>query len=286
MNKKIIFILIVLMFCAFTFLNNFNNYSISNDGVKIYHKSYGEGDVNLILVHGWSNSSLMWNDQIPELSKKYTVTTIDLAGFGKSGNNRKNWTIDSFGNDIVAVANGLKLNNIIIAGFSMGGTAAIDATKKLKDRVIGTVIIDVLQDIELKFSDEQIKDIVESSKVKFTNKSLIKKHFTPDVDSTIVNKYIEQTFDQPKIGWWKSINGFFDWWQNDSRDTIKKIKTPIYHLNSAKTETNTEAFKKYSTNYHLKTISSKSHYLMWEKPKEFNSTLIQIIKEIERNGKN
>jgi len=85
-------------------------------------------------VHGWTNNNTIWDLQVPVLSEKYQVVAIDLAGHGKSGNERSQWTMSAFGEDIAAVVHAAKLENVILVGFSMGGPAIVEAAKLLPTR--------------------------------------------------------------------------------------------------------------------------------------------------------
>src|SRR3972149_3135128 len=71
----------------------------SFDGEMISYNVYGSGDVTLLFVHGWSCDSRYWREQVPYFAKKYRVVTVDLAGHGHSGQNRKIYSQESFGQD-------------------------------------------------------------------------------------------------------------------------------------------------------------------------------------------
>ena len=87
--------------------------------------------------------------------------TIDLAGFGESGVEREAWTMEAFGDDVTAVVEKLDLREVVLVGFSMGGPVILEAATRIPDRVIGLVLVDVLQDIENVYSQEQIDAIIE-----------------------------------------------------------------------------------------------------------------------------
>ena len=61
----------------------------------------------------------------------------DLAGHGKSGNNRENWTMSAFGQDIASVVEAAKLENVILVGFSLGGPAILEAAKLMPEQLTG-----------------------------------------------------------------------------------------------------------------------------------------------------
>ena len=61
----------------------------SKDGVEIAYEVKGYGEPALVFVHGWCWDKSIWENQVKVFSAKYKVITIDLAGHGESGSNRK-----------------------------------------------------------------------------------------------------------------------------------------------------------------------------------------------------
>lgn len=103
---------------------------ISADGVKIAFNQKGKGEPAIIFVHGWSNNKSIWDEQVAHFSEKHKVIAVDLAGFGDSGNNRLNWSVSAFGDDVVTIIKTLKLNQVVLVGFSMGAPVVIEAAVK------------------------------------------------------------------------------------------------------------------------------------------------------------
>src|SRR5258708_32856205 len=53
------------------------------DGVKLHYTTGGHGP-SLILLHGYAQTSRMWNPILPVLCEKFTVIAPDLPGIGAS----------------------------------------------------------------------------------------------------------------------------------------------------------------------------------------------------------
>ena len=203
-----------------------------------------------------------------------------MAGFGESGNNRIDWTIASFADDVISVIEKLDLKNIIFVGFSMGGPVVIEAYNKKPDHVLGVIVVDVLQNIEKQIPEKWIDKFINRNKDSFSSKEKLVKFFHPETDSTIIARYIAMTYDAPKIGWWESIEKFFSWSNTNCIESIKKLQVPLIAINSDRLPTNFEAIRKYSPSFTLKTISTKEHLVMWEAPETFNKLLDESIKEL------
>src|SRR3954463_16548048 len=64
----------------------------SADGVPIHYEVQGSGEPALVFVHGWAIDSRYWDAQVPVFARTHRVVTLDLAGHGRSGRGRKEWT--------------------------------------------------------------------------------------------------------------------------------------------------------------------------------------------------
>src|SRR5437868_283999 len=91
------------------------------DGMKIHWTSAGKGDKTVILVHGWTCDETTWTEQVPALSAKYRVITLDLPGHGKSDSPKSGTlTMPLFARAIEAVRAEAKANRVVLVGHSMG----------------------------------------------------------------------------------------------------------------------------------------------------------------------
>ena len=54
------------------------------DHLKVHYTNYGKGDTALFFVHGWAGDETVWSEQAPALAEKNRVITIDLPGHGQS----------------------------------------------------------------------------------------------------------------------------------------------------------------------------------------------------------
>lgn len=89
--------------------------------VKLYVKDYGNGKP-VILIHGWPLSNEMWEYQIQALVENdFRVIAYDRRGFGKSSQPWNGYSYDVLADDLKAIIDHLKLKDITLVGFSMGG---------------------------------------------------------------------------------------------------------------------------------------------------------------------
>lgn len=258
----------------------------SFDGVSINFDNEGEGEPVIIFVHGWSNTKSIWKAQVLNFSKKYRVIAVDLPGFGKSGNNRNGWTIASYGEDIASIIQQLNLNKVVLVGFSLGAPIVIEAANKVPDHVIGVVLVDELQEVEMQipppmahYIDSVMMDFVNHpTKEKIVGGGFVKKN----IDSSF-NRIMLLLEGASHIGWRESLEGFVKWQNEYCTQSIEAVKAPIIAINSDTEPTNVEAFRKHAPGFKAKIIADVGHLIMWDDPEEFNRLLEESIQEFILN---
>jgi pimeloyl-ACP methyl ester carboxylesterase len=93
------------------------------NGTRLYYEVAGSGHP-LVLIHGMSLDTRMWDDQFEPLAQHYRVVRYDARGFGKSALP----TGESYAHtdDLKALLEYLDIAHAFILGLSMGGGIAID----------------------------------------------------------------------------------------------------------------------------------------------------------------
>lgn len=254
----------------------------SSDGVEISYSVYGEGSPTLVFVHGWSCDQSYWKYQVPEFSKRYTVVTIDYAGHGKSGADRENFTMESYGDDVAAVVNDLKLDQVILIGHSMGGYVIIDAATKLPGKVLALVGIDTYEQlVDTVFTNEMLDQFTEPFYSDFNNsvKGFVQSMFPPHADSALVEQIASDMSSAPKEVAMSAFENMFDY-STRLETILKTIDLPFYAVSSDLYPTNAEDNRRYVKSFDVKIMEGYGHFLMMENPGMFNRLLEETINEI------
>lgn len=111
------------------------------DGTKIQYTKCGLGPA-VILLHGFAETSRMWNPLLPVLSKKFTVIAPDLPGFGGSsipdrGTGMKNAAIQ-----IHDLARSLGVTEARVVGHDIGLMVAYAYAAQFPSEVEKLVLMD------------------------------------------------------------------------------------------------------------------------------------------------
>jgi pimeloyl-ACP methyl ester carboxylesterase len=251
----------------------------SRDGVPVSYTVYGEGDPVLVFVHGWSCNRNIWRKQIPYFEKKYTVVAMDLAGHGTSGRQRTEYTQQAFGEDISAVVRAINSRKIILIGHSMSGTAIIEAFQNSKRSVIGLIAVDTLEDIEYVGTPEQIAALLQPFRDDFAKgaEGFLRQMFVKDTDPKLIDEAVAMVkLADPAV----AINTLENYFKSSVIPLAPGINVPLWCLNADLWPTKPEVAGKYVKNFNLRIMPGCGHFLMLERPDEFNAQLDDIIKQI------
>jgi 3-oxoadipate enol-lactonase len=93
------------------------------NGTQLYYELAGTGHP-LVLIHGFSLDTRMWDDQFEVFAQRYQVLRYDLRGFGKSAVPTD--TPCTHPDDLYALMTHLGIAHAYIIGLSLGGAVAID----------------------------------------------------------------------------------------------------------------------------------------------------------------
>jgi sigma-B regulation protein RsbQ len=254
----------------------------ASDGVPIHYSVTGKGEPALVFIHCWTCNRSFWENQVAEFSKTYRVVTIDLPGHGESGQGRKTWSVESFGDDVKTVVTKLGLKRVVLVGSSMGGPIALEATRRMPDRVIAIVPVDTLQNVEDKLPPEQLDAVFKQMEADFKNAttSLLNQFFfSPTTPPAVRERVINTTVSTKPDVAIPMLRAVFSY---DPVPAMKEIKVPIRAINADRVPTNVEANRKYAPQFDVVIIKGTGHYPMLEDPARFNQMLADILHNLPR----
>jgi len=273
-------IIIITPLIFISCMNKQGNFVISTGDVPIYYDVKGEGDPTLVFVHGWSRNRNDWDGQIDYFVQKHKVVRLDLAGHGESGCNRNDWSISAFSQDVIAVIEKLNLDRIVLIGHSLGAPVAIETARRLPDRIVGIVAVDAFHDVEEKFTQDQIDNILAPFRYDFVEtyaqgaRMMLK-------DSTQIQKSIEQIASfSPEIGI-ASLEHCYHYNSNNLIPALKEVKVPIRCINADVIPTNVEAARRYASSFDVIIMEGVGHEMQTTDPERFNQLLERILSEFK-----
>jgi len=251
----------------------------AEDGVRISYTSEGRGEPAIVFLHGWTCDRTHWRFQIPEFRKSFRVIAVDLPGHGASGANRKSWSIDGLGRDVAAVVRGLKLKQVILVGHSLSGPVALSAAPRLRGILRGIVVVDSVHNVEFTVSSDSADRMVKRFEDDFEGAwTRFMTGFFADHNSDILKSILEKV-DVPDrkaaTALLASYNRF------DFKSALAAAGVPVRAINAAQPyPTSVEINRKYG-DFDAVLMSDVGHFLMLEKPVEFNRHLQSVIDRMQ-----
>lgn len=119
------------------------HYVRTTDGVKIAVYDLGEKNRRTVfLVHGWPLSHKIYEYQIELLLRGgYRVVMMDLRGFGMSDAPAGGYSYRRMAQDLYEIIMAMRLRDIILVGFSMGGAIALRYMRLFKGFAVSRLIL-------------------------------------------------------------------------------------------------------------------------------------------------
>lgn len=250
------------------------------DGVEMSYVDRGAGDPALVFVHCGNCRKEIWKETLDAFAPKHRVVAMDLPGHGSSGANRERFTIESFGADVAALVEHLKLPRVILVGNSLGGPVSLEAAKRLgRSRILAVVAVDTLHNVELVWPEEDWRRRLDAYKKDFRSGcddlmlSLVPKNAPAPVRERIDR---ETCGNNPRaaISLLETIRTY------DGAGAMRAAGVPVWAINSAGFPTNADTNRKYAPSFEAILMEGVGHYPQVERPEEFQRHLRRVIDTI------
>lgn len=143
MKKKGLFLLLVILFgcCSLTGAE----YIKLTEELTIHYEMAGEGPIDILFVPGWTMSTVVFEKQLDYFknSKKYRFITYDPRGQGLSTKTMGGHFYEQRGRDLDKFIEALKLDNIVLGGWSYGCLDALAYVNQFGiNKLKGFIMID------------------------------------------------------------------------------------------------------------------------------------------------
>ncbi len=100
-----------------------------------------QGEKCIVLLHGYLESMLVWEDFIPLVYKQARIVTLDLPGHGISVVTGECHTMEYLADVVAEAMTALGVERFTVVGHSMGGYVALALAERHADRLEGIVLL-------------------------------------------------------------------------------------------------------------------------------------------------
>lgn len=118
---------------------------IALDGMQVHLRDEGPRDdpEPILLLHGTSASLHTWDGWVDDLSRDRRVIRVDLPGFGLTGPDPANrYEIEDYVRFVILLMDERQLQQVVLAGNSLGGHIAWKTAHDHPDRVSRLILVD------------------------------------------------------------------------------------------------------------------------------------------------
>lgn len=250
------------------------------DETRVHYTNYGAGEKALLLVHGWSSDEAVWKKQAPALAKSIRVLTVDLPGHGQSDKPEREYTMDYYAQALEAVLRDAGVKKATVVGHSNGTIVIRQFYRLYPGEVNGMVTVD--GSMRPLGEPEEMKKFIEPLRVPVPDYAQsagkFMDHFVaPIKDPAERSATKEMMLRTPQRVALSEFEATFDpaLWKTD------KIEVPLLVIlaKSPFWEGYEDSVRKLAPQAEFKTFVDVSHFLMLDKPAEFNEALLAFLKK-------
>ena len=249
------------------------------DGIEIHSTSTGKGPRTVILVHGWTCDETSWEAQVPVLSKDYRVITLDLPGHGKSGTTKDGkLSMDLFARAVESVRSESKADRVVLVGHSMGTPVVVQYARLYPQHVAAMVFVDGpvtprARGRNAAPSNAPPGQVMAGPEGAKRRESLVRgmvSRSTPEVQKHVLSMMMA-TSETTAV---EAMNATEDpaVWKDDV------FTQPVLGLYTVKSSAgNPEYMKTHFPNTDYNEVAGAGHFVMLDKPDEFNRLLLEFL---------
>jgi pimeloyl-ACP methyl ester carboxylesterase len=227
------------------------------------------GALPVLFVHGNGANLTQWSVQLAHLRATRRAAAFDLRGMGKSDvPPNGDYSVEAMADDVQAVADALHLDRFILVGHSYGGAVVMRYAAKHPERVAGVVYADSAG--SLKIADDAAAKFVAA--LRRDQPAFVRQWFAPILKGSsqtvrdAVFASVDATGADALTG---ALNGLR---AIDAATLLDAYHGPVLAIAAADIE-NPSSLHMQFPKLPVRRISGTGHWLMMDKPDEFNRLL-------------
>jgi pimeloyl-ACP methyl ester carboxylesterase len=232
-------------------------------------------------VHGWTCDSSSWEGQVPAFSDDYRVITIDLPGHGKSGSPADGkFSMSLFARAVEAVRAETGAERVVLIGHSMGAPVIRQYARMYPAHVAGLVAVD--GPLDMRGWPPPVlaggPPPVTGPEGKAFRETLVRSMFIPETPIALQEQILAMMLGTPEATAAGAMAAMFDPLLR-SADVLQAPTLAVFAGTAVVPDAAT--VKEVVPNYEGVQLAGTAHFLMMEKPAEFNQVLEGFLERIE-----
>jgi len=249
---------------------------------RIHYVTIGTGSPAIAFIHGWGGNLRFWKEQVPALQDHARLVLIDLPGHGQSDKPSVEYSMDYYARSVIDVLRDAKIDKATLVGHSMGVVILCRVYALAPGRVSALVAVDGLLR-RPKIDPAQAEQFISPYRApgyrgQVTN--FIGSMFPNPGTDALRAWTLAEVLATPQPVLSSSMDAMFK--ADQPAWDLEKIKVPLLVIN-ARGPMWTPEYQTYvkslSDRTEYQTLDGPGHFLMLEKPSEFNAVLLKVLEK-------
>ena len=269
---------------------------------RLHYDVKGKG-ASLILIHGAWTSGAWWRWQVPELSRRYRVLSLDVRGHGTSSLLKGPYSVDEFVKDLDTLLREEGIDQAALVGWSLGGMISIAYGLKHPSKVKAMVLIatrghrnpKIKRRIIFQYLQARLSLLIDFTAPRKYDRGAerfpgmgrgwpegeVRRMLSPTAPKEVYDWVIADLTQNPNQNYFEVAKSFWNW---EAGGDLTRIKVPT--LIMVGTE-DTRTPPRFSGRLHDKIPHSKlvvvenaGHCLPLERPERVNAEITAFLKEL------
>jgi pimeloyl-ACP methyl ester carboxylesterase len=228
----------------------------------------------VIFVHGNGANLTQWQAQLDHVRQSRRAVALDLRGMGQSAAPANgDYSIDAMASDVAAVADALHFRRFIIVGHSYGGGVVAAYVAQHPDRVAAVVYADSAGNVSMpKEAGDKFIAALRKNK-----DAVVKAWFAPilvNASDPVRDAVLASVHATPVDALAGALVGLA---AHDIGADVRAFKGPRLAIINASLAKNPSSFHSQFPEVPSREMEGVSHWLMMDKPDEFNRILDEFL---------
>ncbi len=248
------------------------------EGMRVRYRDSGKGGRDaLVFVHGWTCNLNFWRMQFPAFDAKTRVVALDLPGHGESDKPQIAYTMELFARAVDAVLRDAGVKRAVLVGHSMGVPVVRQFYRKYPEKTLALVNVDgAFRPFARGAEWEKFVAPMRGPNYKEVAGKMIEGMMPPHQPAALKNEIKTAMFATPQHVAVSAFAAMGD----DAIWTDDQIKVPalaVLARNPFWPADNEARFRQVAPDLDYRMWDGVSHFLMMDKPQEFNETLAAFL---------
>ena len=257
------------------------------NGINIHYETSGTGSIPVVLVHGYSMSSAVWEKILPLFPSNYRLFAMDIQGFGHSDKPEAGYSCRELADNIGVLMDALGLSKAVLIGHSFGGVVIQHFAARHPERVIALALSNTFATTMppkglTPAVEQRINGYGSAEENRKLFSSVIPRYFdTANVTKEDIERFVEVGLQASNVALREALKANYT---TPALPALQftAVQAPVLIITTTHdpfgTFDHAIAMSDAFPNSRIEVITRCGHSPMWEKPSEFAKAVVEFLK--------